>query len=61
LTGAVKSSGFEAKKTWGDKIEDRESQNTYSALGQSAPIEEKRNETRILLNVIKSKKRSILP
>ena len=42
LTEAVKASGFEAKKTWGDQIEDRDSQITYSALGQSAPIKEKK-------------------
>lgn len=29
-------------KTWGDQIEDRNSQITYSALGQSAPIGEKK-------------------
>jgi phosphomannomutase len=42
LTEAVKASGFEAKKTWGDQIEDRDSQITYSALGQAAPINEKK-------------------
>ncbi|MDE1874709.1 MAG: HAD-IIB family hydrolase [Patescibacteria group bacterium] len=34
--------GFAIAKTYGDKIEDRGSQMTYSALGQSAPIEVKR-------------------
>ncbi|MCQ6956998.1 HAD-IIB family hydrolase [Mucilaginibacter aquariorum] len=43
LTEAVIASGFEAEKTWGDQIEDRDSQITYSALGQSAPINEKMN------------------
>ncbi|MGY3211961.1 HAD-IIB family hydrolase [Mucilaginibacter sp. HD30] len=42
LSNAVKASGFEAKKTWGEQIEDRDSQITYSALGQAAPIEEKK-------------------
>jgi len=42
LTGAVAASGFEAKKTWGEQIEDRGSQITYSALGQAAPIDEKK-------------------
>lgn len=42
LAAAVKASGFEAKKTWGEQIEDRDSQITYSALGQAAPIKEKK-------------------
>ncbi|QXV63711.1 HAD-IIB family hydrolase [Mucilaginibacter sp. 21P] len=41
LTDAVATSGFKAEKTWGEQIEDRDSQITYSALGQSAPIKEK--------------------
>ncbi len=41
LNKAVASSGFHAKKTWGDVIEDRQSQITYSALGQQAPLDEK--------------------
>jgi len=43
LNNAVASSGFQAEKTWGQAIEDRESQITYSALGQQAPLEEKKN------------------
>jgi len=38
LEAAVAASGFAATKTWGDVIEDRESQITYSALGQQAPL-----------------------
>lgn len=34
-------SGFKADKVWGDVIEDRGSQITFSALGQQAPIEAK--------------------
>ena len=41
LNKAVGSSGFQAEKTWGETIEDRGSQFTYSALGQQAPLEEK--------------------
>ena len=41
LTKAVAESGFTATKTWGDAIEDRGSQITYSALGQQAPLSEK--------------------
>jgi len=42
LNTAVDASGFRATKTWGDAIEDRESQITYSALGQQAPLDEKK-------------------
>jgi HAD superfamily hydrolase (TIGR01484 family) len=38
---AVLSSGFKADQTWGEQIEDRGSQITFSALGQQAPIEAK--------------------
>jgi HAD superfamily hydrolase (TIGR01484 family) len=38
---AIATAGFEAEKTWGDAIEDRGSQVTYSALGQQAPLAEK--------------------
>ena len=41
LNEAVSASGFQATKTWGDVIEDRMSQITYSALGQAAPLDEK--------------------
>jgi HAD superfamily hydrolase (TIGR01484 family) len=41
LDAAVDASGFRARKTWGDPIEDRGSQITYSALGQQAPLAEK--------------------
>ena len=34
--------GFKEKKVWGEVIEDRGSQITYSALGQQAPLEEKK-------------------
>ena len=42
LDAAVDASGFRAAKTWGEQIEDRGSQITYSALGQQAPLEEKK-------------------
>jgi phosphomannomutase len=41
LNDAVDESGFKAQQTWGDAIEDRESQITYSALGQAAPLDAK--------------------
>ncbi|HEY5326672.1 MAG TPA: HAD-IIB family hydrolase [Mucilaginibacter sp.] len=41
LNDAVDASGFKAKKTWGEMIEDRGSQVTYSGLGQQAPLAEK--------------------
>lgn len=39
---AIEASGFKAEKVWGEPIEDRGSQITYSALGQQAPLEEKK-------------------
>jgi HAD superfamily hydrolase (TIGR01484 family) len=41
LKQAIGLSGFKVKKVWGEVIEDRGSQITFSALGQQAPIEEK--------------------
>jgi hypothetical protein len=41
LNKAVGTAGFPVAKTWGETIEDRGSQITYSALGQQAPLEEK--------------------
>jgi len=38
---ALAAAGFEVEKTWGEVIEDRGSQITYSALGQQAPLEAK--------------------
>jgi phosphomannomutase len=43
LNAAVDASGFKAEKTWGPAIEDRESQITYSALGQEAPLDAKKS------------------
>lgn len=42
LERAVTASGFAAKQTWGETIEDRGSQITYSALGQQAPLDAKK-------------------
>jgi phosphomannomutase len=41
LNKAVGTAGFPVERTWGETIEDRGSQITYSALGQQAPLEEK--------------------
>ncbi|MGA2578451.1 MAG: HAD-IIB family hydrolase [Bryobacteraceae bacterium] len=41
LEKAVAAAGFKAAKLWGEVIEDRGSQITFSALGQQAPLEEK--------------------
>jgi phosphomannomutase len=41
LREAVGRAGFTAEKTWGEAIEDRGSQITFSALGQQAPLAEK--------------------
>jgi HAD superfamily hydrolase (TIGR01484 family) len=42
LNVAVEKSGFKTDKTWGDQVEDRDSQITFSALGQKAPLERKK-------------------
>ena len=42
LTQALETAGLQVAKSWGEAIEDRGSQITYSALGQQAPIEEKK-------------------
>ena len=41
LEQAVAESGFQPAQSWGERIEDRGTQITYSALGQQAPLEEK--------------------
>jgi phosphomannomutase len=41
LKKAISSADFKADKLWGEQIEDRGSQITFSALGQEAPLEEK--------------------
>lgn len=42
LHAAVKEAALDIKKTWGPQIENRGSQITFSALGQEAPLEEKK-------------------
>ena len=42
LKRAVEDSNFNIKKVWGETIEDRGSQITFSALGQEAPFGEKK-------------------
>ena len=41
LESAVAATGFQPKETWGERIEDRGTQITYSALGQQAPLDAK--------------------
>ena len=41
LEKAVAQSGFQPAQSWGERIEDRGTQITYSALGQQAPLAEK--------------------
>jgi phosphomannomutase len=43
LNAAIVACGFQNEPSWGERIEDRESQITYSALGQQAPLEAKKN------------------
>src|SRR5579864_4684990 len=42
LEHAVSATGYQPKETWGERIEDRGSQITYSALGQEAPLDAKK-------------------
>jgi phosphomannomutase len=42
LKQAIAEAGFQPAKVWGEAIEDRGSQITFSALGQQAPLEEKK-------------------
>ena len=42
LQKAVAASGLKFEKTWGEQIEDRGSQITFSALGQQAPLDAKK-------------------
>lgn len=41
LKQAVEQAGYAHEQTWGEQIEDRGSQITFSALGQQAPLEAK--------------------
>lgn len=41
FNSSLEATGFKPEKTWGERIEDRGSQITFSALGQKAPIAEK--------------------
>ena len=41
LQKAVEQAGYAHEQTWGEQIEDRGSQITFSALGQQAPLEAK--------------------
>jgi HAD superfamily hydrolase (TIGR01484 family) len=41
LKTAVEQAGYAHEQTWGEQIEDRGSQITFSALGQQAPLEAK--------------------
>lgn len=41
LEAAVAQTGLQPKQSWGERIEDRGTQITYSALGQQAPLEAK--------------------
>jgi len=42
LQSAIEEANLDIKKTWGDQIEDRGSQITFSALGQEAPLDKKK-------------------
>lgn len=60
LNKAVEESGFKVAQTWGEQIEDRGSQITFSALGQHAPLGPKKSwdpdfEKRKMIKVILDK------
>jgi len=42
LSAAIDASGFKPDRTWGELIENRGTQITYSALGQQAPVDAKK-------------------
>ncbi len=59
LDAAIKETGFKPDKTWGEQIEDRGTQITFSALGQQAPgdakdawdpDQKKRNAMKVILD-----------
>jgi phosphomannomutase len=56
LRKALQETGFKVEKTWGEVIEDRGTQITFSAWGQQAPLEEKQNGTTISPNERRSKR-----
>ena len=41
MNAAIEQAGLRAEKVWGEVVEDRGSQITFSALGQEAPLNEK--------------------
>jgi phosphomannomutase len=41
FNASLDATGFQPEQTWGERVEDRGSQVTFSALGQQAPIEAK--------------------
>ena len=41
FNASLEATGFKPEQTWGERIEDRGSQITFSALGQQAPLEAK--------------------
>lgn len=43
LYSAIKAADLDIKRTWGNQIEDRGSQITFSALGQKAPLDKKKD------------------
>lgn len=61
LEEASKEAGYDKDKNWGEKIEDRGSQITYSGLGQEAPLEAKEkwdpafNKRKTLQAILKNK------
>jgi HAD superfamily hydrolase (TIGR01484 family) len=63
LKSGALSLGLWESKTWGPALEDRGSQITYSALGQEAPLEEKKawDPTGAKKNALREKVQAALP
>ncbi|MGB9433716.1 MAG: hypothetical protein WBQ89_15850 [Candidatus Acidiferrum sp.] len=61
LERAIGAAGFSVERTWGDVIEDRGSQITFSALGQQAPLKEKTKWDLDLMGTTGERERSTRP
>lgn len=63
LDAAMQAEGFDQGRTWGDRIEDRGSQITFSGLGQEAPLDAKNtwDPDRRKREALQARLRAVLP
>lgn len=63
LDDAMKAEGLDEGQTWGDRIEDRGSQITFSGLGQEAPLQAKNgwDADRSKREALQKRLRAVLP